>query len=191
MITIGRHPGASRHLIASAEGLARHGVEVVETDRGGGITYHGPGQLVAYPILDLNLLNLGLHAYMRLLESAVIDAVARYGVVGQRDPSATGVWVDAEQQSSSPAKLCAMGVRVRRWISMHGLALNVTTDLRHFDLIVPCGLDRPVTSLREILGDRCPPMEDVKHALVESLTRAVAGALRDAAGRRAAARASV
>ncbi len=221
VITIGRHPGAARHLIASPDLLAKNGVEAVETDRGGDVTYHGPGQLVAYPILDLNFLNLGLHAYMRLLESAVIDAVARFGVRAFRDPDATGVWaetnqhiskaakqqtvqasMDAPAQSLTPspphrltasrtAKLCAMGVRVRRWVSMHGLALNVTTNLELFDLIVPCGLaGRPVTSLRELLGDRCPPMEEVKEALVESLSHAIGAARREAVRRRELSRAS-
>src|SRR5690606_11294576 len=93
VITVGRRPGAARHLLATPEMLARHGVALVETARGGDITYHGPGQLVAYPIVDLNRLNLGLHDYMRLLESAVIRTLAAYGVEGRREPGATGVWV--------------------------------------------------------------------------------------------------
>jgi len=136
---------------------------VVETDRGGDITYHGPGQLVAYPILDLNRYGLGLHAYMRLLEQVVIDTVAVWGVVGERDPGATGVWVRGR-------KIAAFGVRVRKWVSMHGLALNVTTILDHFGLVVPCGLvGRGVTSLHGELGARCPAMDDVKRTLVRSL----------------------
>lgn len=186
VITIGRHPGSTRNLVASHEALARQGVSLVESDRGGDITYHGPGQVVAYLVLDLNLLGLGLHAYMRLLESAVIAAVARFGVKGRRDESATGVWA-----GPGPAKLCAMGVRVRRWVSMHGLALNVTTDLSRFGLIVPCGLPgRPVTSLRELLGDASPPMPAVKAALAEELRAHVERARVDARLRRAAAAAS-
>ena len=133
VITITRRPGARGHLLATPEQLAAAGVTVEATDRGGDITYHGPGQLVVYPILDLNRLGRNLHAYMRLLEEIVIGVCAGFGVSAQRDDSATGVWVDG-------AKVCAMGVRIRRWVTMHGLALNVDPEMRHFDLIVPCGL---------------------------------------------------
>ncbi len=207
VITISRRQGAADHLLASRDTLARMGIELHETDRGGDITYHGPGQLVAYPILDLNALGLSLHAYMRLLEQIVIDTVAAFDVQAHRDTCATGVWVGGDatgngdcatelsvgrcsggvqtdappdRQDNDPAtgqshgahhrtgaKLCAMGVRVKRWVSMHGLALNVTTNLDHFNLIVPCGLaNRPVTSLAKLLGPRCPTMQQVKHELV-------------------------
>ncbi len=171
VITVTKRPGAIAHLLASPELLARHGVELVQTDRGGDITYHGPGQLVCYPIIDLQRLHLRLHEYMRLLEQAVIDTIAVFGVTGERDPGATGVWV--RRGETEPArKICAMGVRVSRWISMHGLALNVTTNLDNFGLIVPCGLaGRSVTSLNALLGDACPPMERVKVELVSSLRR--------------------
>src|SRR5690606_29440764 len=163
------------HVLATPGLLARHGVELVETDRGGDVTYHGPGQLVAYPIVDLNRVGLRLHEYMRALEGAVIAAVAGFGVAGERDPAATGVWVPGAVRGES-AKLCAMGVRVRRWVSMHGLALNVTTDLSHFGLIVPCGLaGRPVTSLHALLGDRCPPMAEGTAAVVRALGAQLAG----------------
>ncbi len=161
-------PRAEPNLLATPERLRHLGVDLARTDRGGDITYHGPGQLVVYPILDLNRLGLGLHAYMRTLEEVVIRAIARFGVEGARDPAATGVWVDQ-------AKICAMGVRVRKWVSMHGLALNVDPVMEHFDLIVPCGLaGRGVTSLRRILGDACPSMDRVKHALREELEHALA-----------------
>jgi lipoyl(octanoyl) transferase len=172
VITISRRPGARANLIATDEMLARHGVRVAETDRGGDITYHGPGQLVVYPILDLNFFGLRLHEYMRLLEQAVIDTLAVFGVRGQRDPTATGVWVPraGEGTASGAAKICAMGVRIRRWVSLHGLALNVTTNLEHFGLIVPCGLaGRPVTSLRRELDASCPDMARVKAQLSERL----------------------
>ena len=185
VITVGRRPGSMKHLLGSPDALARAGVALAETDRGGDITYHGPGQLIAYPILDLNRLGLGLHAYMRLLESAVAAACASFGVRARRDEAATGVWVDTAE---GPAKVCAMGVRVRKWVSLHGLALNVTTDLSRFELIVPCGLaGRRVTSLAALLGAACPPMTDVKQALVESLGAALAQAAAAADGRRAAA----
>lgn len=169
VITISRRPAAAEHLLASAELLARTGIEIQPTDRGGDITYHGPGQLVAYPILDLNLLGLRLHEYMRALEDAVIAVCESFGVSAVRDQHATGVWA-ADDLGAAERKICAMGVRVKRWISMHGLALNVTTNLAHFDHIVPCGLaGRPVTSLRRELGDRSPTMDETKAALVREL----------------------
>jgi lipoate-protein ligase B len=167
VITVSRRRGARDHLVADAGQLQAAGVEVAETDRGGDITYHGPGQLVAYPILDLNVLGLRLHGYMRFLEQAVIDTLAGFKIEGRRDPSATGVWVNE-------SKICALGVRVARWVSMHGLALNVTTNLEHFDLIVPCGLTgRTVTSMKRELGDACPGQDAVKQALVGELTASV------------------
>lgn len=171
VITVSRRPGARDNLLATPAMLASLGVDVAETDRGGDITYHGPGQLVVYPIVDLNALGWNLHRYMRELEGAVIRACARWGVEGRRDPSATGVWI-------GEAKVCAMGVRVRRWVTSHGLALNVAPALDHFNLIVPCGLaGRPVTSLARELGDACPPMDDVKSALLEELRSAMVGPL--------------
>ena len=161
VITMSRKRSARQNLVATDEELRAAGVGVAETDRGGDITYHGPGQLVAYPILDLNVLKLRLHGYMRFLEQVVIDTLDRYGIRGRRDPGATGVWVDA-------AKICAMGVRVSRWVSMHGLALNVATNLDHFELIVPCGLaGRTVTSMGRQLADACPGPDDVKSVFVE------------------------
>ncbi|HZW06355.1 MAG TPA: lipoyl(octanoyl) transferase LipB, partial [Phycisphaerales bacterium] len=123
VITVSNRPSAAANLTASAAALARAGVAVEPTDRGGDITYHGPGQLVAYPILDLNRVRGGvrLHDYMRLLEQTVIDTLAAYGIASQREAGATGVWVGERPAS----KIAAMGVRVKRWVSMHGLALNV------------------------------------------------------------------
>jgi lipoate-protein ligase B len=171
VITVSARPGAARHLVADARTLEANGVSVEQTDRGGDITYHGPGQLVVYPILDLNVLGLRLHDYMRLLESAVIDVCRTWGVSAVRDPAATGVWVTRSESDRTPhAKVCAMGLRVRKWVSMHGLALNITTDLSHFQLIVPCGLiGRPVTSFREVLAERCPAMDRVKQTMCAAL----------------------
>ena len=190
VITVSRRRGAREHLLATPEQLRRAGVEVAETDRGGDVTYHGPGQLVVYPILDLNVLGLRLHGYMRMLEGIVIDVLAHFGIDGRRDPEATGVWVGGKTQKrrnaetqkraadrelktqdsrpETPSKICALGVRVSRWVTMHGLALNVTTDLSHFDLIVPCGLaGRGVTSMARELGDAGPTMQEVKGVMVE------------------------
>ena len=177
VITVSRRPGARANLLASSDTLARLGVGVEATDRGGDITYHGPGQLVVYPILDLNLLNLGLHAYMRMLESIVIDSCAHWGIQGRRDPTATGVWVDRGGQA---AKIAAMGVRVRKWVSMHGLSLNVNPDMSHFDLIVPCGLaGRAVTSVASecrSLGSAPPSMSDAKLIVKQAMVHAIAHA---------------
>ncbi|MDP6987757.1 MAG: lipoyl(octanoyl) transferase LipB [Phycisphaerales bacterium] len=159
VITVSRRADAGSHLLATAETLRDAGVEVHETDRGGDITYHGPGQLVIYPILDLNMLDLRLHGYMRWLEERVIETLAHFNITAHRDEDATGVWL-------GPKKICALGVRVSRWVSMHGIALNVDPDLSHFEFIVPCGLHgRGVTSMREALGDGCPTMDVVKHAV--------------------------
>lgn len=193
VITVTSRPSAAGHVLASAEHLASVGVEVHATDRGGDVTYHGPGQIVAYPILDLERLGgsagagervgdetggkpLGLHGYMRLLEQSVIDTIALWGLSGERDPSATGVWVatpagqPAPQPAPTSAKIAAMGVRVRKWVTTHGLALNVAPDLTHFNLIVPCGLaGRPVTSMHALLGDASPPLDEVKRVLAGRL----------------------
>lgn len=179
VITVSRRPTAAGNVIAPPEMLQRQGVAVEETDRGGDVTYHGPGQQVVYPILDLNYFNLRLHDYMRLLEGAVIAACRGWGVEAHRDACATGVWVGGVERAAGEAcngpeggrKICAMGVRVRKWVSLHGLALNVTTNLEHFGLIVPCGLvGRPVTSLQRELDQRCPGMHEVKRRLSEELS---------------------
>lgn len=171
VITVSRRPTARRHLIANEDRLAALGIEVCETDRGGDITYHGPGQLVAYPIVDLKRLRLGVHDYMRWLESIIIATLARFGVQGVRDGCATGVWID----DVGPArKIAALGVRVAKWVSTHGLAINVSTDLSHFDTIVPCGLkDRAVTSLAyELEGERTPSMAQVKRMFTNEFCEA-------------------
>jgi lipoate-protein ligase B len=145
-ITIGRG-GGHDHLCASPEEIERRGAVVVETDRGGDITYHGPGQVVGYPLLDLRRRTGGdVHRYLRLLEEALIGVLAEYGLRGEREPAYTGVWCEG-------AKVAAIGVRISRGITMHGFALNVSPDLSYFDLIVPCGIpDRAVTSMERLLG---------------------------------------
>lgn len=187
VITVSRRAGAGSHLLATREELAAAGVMVAETDRGGDITYHGPGQLVVYPILDINLYNLGVHDYMRLLEDAVIDTCGALGLVAGREPGATGVWTVGEPR----AKVCAMGVRFRRWVSMHGLAINVRTNLSHFGLIVPCGLvGRSVTSLERELGGACPSMGRVREVLDSALRARLREAWRVALEKRAKASAT-
>jgi len=150
VITLGRRPDNTRNLLAAPEDLARLGVELVESDRGGDITFHGPGQIVAYPIIRLADHQLSISGYVHHLEKTVIAALAEIGIAGHTDPAAVGVWV---RQKDTPAKICAIGVRIRRSVTLHGLALNVTTDLSWFDLIVPCGIaDRRPTSIQQVLG---------------------------------------
>ena len=150
VVTVTRRAGAAGHVLASDEILARRGIERVETDRGGDVTYHGPGQLVAYPIVDLERLGLKVHPYVRWLEQCLIDVLAAENVVAMRDPAATGVWTGEEGRPVR--KIAAIGVRLSRFASMHGFALNVDPDLSHFELIVPCGLERPVTSIARERG---------------------------------------
>jgi len=169
VITFGRRPNVARNLIASDDQLAKLGVEVVQSDRGGDITFHGPGQIVAYPIVRLNEHGFSVGAYVHSLERIVVETLADFGVIAKADPSAVGVWAE---DGGAPAKVCALGVRIKRGVSLHGIALNVETDLRYFDLIVPCGLaGRPVTSLRKLLGDAAPPINEVKRSLVSHLSR--------------------
>lgn len=172
VVTVTRRVGAAEHVLASDAVLARHGIERVETDRGGDVTYHGPGQLVAYPIMDLQRLGLKVHPYVRWLEQCVIDALTADGLEGMRDATATGVWVGAD--GAPERKIAAIGVRLSRFASLHGFALNVAPDLAHFGLIVPCGLQRPVTSMQAELGARCPSMEQVKLRVSEWFQRDVA-----------------
>ena len=145
VITLGRG-GDRDHLIATTDALAARGVAFVETDRGGDITFHGPGQVVGYAIVDLARRGRDLHRYLRDLEQVLIDALATFGIEAGREPGLTGVWAGG-------AKVAAIGIRVSRWIAHHGFALNVDTDLSYFDLIVPCGIEgRGVTSMQALLG---------------------------------------
>ncbi len=168
VITVGRRPDVTKHLLASPELLARRGVEFVESDRGGDITFHGPGQLVAYPVVRLLDHHLSVGGYIRRLEQVVIDTLGDLGIPARKDECAVGVWVD--DGTGTLAKICALGVRIRRGASMHGIALNVTTDLNYFSLIVPCGLAcRPVTSIEKLRGTDVISMSRVKQALTRRL----------------------
>ncbi len=165
-ITLGRKADAA-HLLATPEALRADGFDVTETDRGGDVTYHGPGQLVAYPIVDLNRRRPSVGWYIRTLEQAVIDTLATWDLDGTRSEGYTGVWI-------GDAKVCAIGVAVNQWVTYHGLALNVDPDLTHFQRIVPCGIaDRPVTSLARLLGAP-PPMGEVAGRLGTHLLDALA-----------------
>jgi lipoyl(octanoyl) transferase len=149
--TLGKS-GHMENLLVNDNRLKELNVGFYKTNRGGDITYHGPGQIVGYPILDLELFFTDLGKYMRCLEEVIIRALAHYNIKGDRLPGATGVWLDADIQGKA-RKICAMGVRCSRWITMHGFALNVNTDLRYFDYIVPCGIsDKQVTSIQKETG---------------------------------------
>jgi lipoyl(octanoyl) transferase len=160
VITLGvKGDGGRSNVVATAERLAQLGIEVHETGRGGDVTYHGPGQIVGYPILDLRPDRCDVHRYVRDVEEVMIRACADYGLQAGRISGLTGAWVGAE-------KIGAIGIRISRWITSHGFAFNVNTDLDHFGLIVPCGIgDRGVTSLEKATG-RHVPIGDVENAVV-------------------------
>jgi len=141
-ITMGRN-GRMEHLLANEEVLKRAGVSFHHTDRGGDITYHGPGQVVGYPILDLREWKRDVVAYVRAVEQVLIDSVGEFGIAATRVPGCTGVWVDGR-------KIAAIGIHISRWVTSHGFALNVAADLSYFQYIVPCGLPQPVTSMVEL-----------------------------------------
>lgn len=165
--TLGKS-GHAENLLVSREALEAAGAGFFHIDRGGDITFHGPGQLVGYPILDLECLGIGLRDYIDALEEAVIRTVDRYGIRGGRIHGASGVWIDAEGRR--PRKICAIGVRSSRYVTMHGFALNVTTDLSWFSRINPCGFtDRGVTSIASETGST-PSMEEVKRLVVKFLS---------------------
>lgn len=194
VITRTRRAAAGPHLVADAAVLEADGIALADTDRGGDITYHGPGQLVVYPILPLQPLGLNVRRYVCALEQIVIDTLAGFGIDGRRDEAGIGVWVDGTRNAERGSrnednqcidselprsafrdprsqKIAAIGVRVRRWVTLHGFAINVATDLAHFRHIVPCGLERPVTSMRERLGERCPTMQAVRDAVKRSVVK--------------------
>jgi len=161
--TIGKS-GDDNHLLAGDEELSARGIAVYHNDRGGDITYHGPGQLVGYPILDLRGHTPDLHRYLRDLEEVVINVLGTYGVEGRRMPEYTGVWVHGD-------KICAIGIKTIRWVTMHGFALNVSTDLSFFRRIIPCGIfERGVTSLEAVLGHGVS-LDEVSARLVTEFAR--------------------
>ncbi len=158
--TIGKG-GDDNHLLATEKELKETGVEVFHIDRGGDITYHGPGQVVGYPILALNDHKADIHWYLRSLEESIILALEEFDIEASREEGMTGVWVNGE-------KIAAIGVKVSHWVTMHGFALNVNTDLTKFDRIIPCGIfHKGVTSMQRILG-RGVPLEEVHAALTET-----------------------
>ncbi len=165
--TLGKSGHADNMLLSEAA-LARTGAQLHRVDRGGDITYHGPGQIVCYPILDLERIGMGLKEYIDSLEEAVIRTVAHYGIRGGRIEGASGVWIC--EQNRPPRKVCAIGVHASRYVTYHGFALNVSTDLKWFDWINPCGFrDRGATSIERETGATAS-MEEVKELVVKHLT---------------------
>lgn len=165
--TLGKS-GKAENLLVAEEFLRSKGAEYYHIDRGGDITFHGPGQVVCYPILDLGKLGIGLRSYIEQLEESVIEVVSRYGIRGGRIAGASGVWI--AEEGAAPRKICAIGVRASRFITMHGFALNVATDLAWFRHINPCGFaDRGVTSIERETGCTVP-MDEVKKLIVRILS---------------------
>ena len=163
--TLGKS-GDISNLLATEEELTSHGAKFYRINRGGDITYHGPGQIVGYPILDLDNFFTDIHKYLRFLEEMVILTLAEFGLKAERSEGETGVWLDVGTPLAR--KICAMGVRASRWVTMHGFAFNINTDLGYFDHMVPCGIkDKAVTSLNRELGLKEVPLGEVKQKLIK------------------------
>ena len=168
VFTLGKS-GKETHLLLNENSLKARGATYYKINRGGDITYHGPGQLVAYPIFDLDHFFTDIHKYLRFLEEAVIATLAEYGITAERVDGLTGVWIDGNKPTAR--KICAMGVKCSRWVTMHGIALNVKPDLSYFKNIVPCGIDdKAVTSIQNELGKEID-MEEVKQKLKSNLSK--------------------
>lgn len=165
VFTLGKN-GKREHVLVSEEHLQKLGIDFFHINRGGDITYHGPQQIVGYPILDLDKFKTDLGWYLRSLEQVIINVIAQYGLVGERSNGETGVWLEPNDPFMA-RKICAMGIKCSRWITMHGFALNVNTDLSHFEYIVPCGIQgKTVTSLEKELGGKVD-YEEVKQKIKE------------------------
>ena len=140
-------------------------VSVVQTDRGGNVTFHGPGQLVGYPILDLNHYKRSITWYMRKLEQLIIDILGDYGIIANRKKGLTGVWVKDK-------KIAALGVRISKWVTMHGFSININPDLEYYNSIIPCGIeDYGITSMAQIMGDEVPPMDEIKLKVINLFSK--------------------
>jgi lipoyl(octanoyl) transferase len=165
VVTLGRS-SKERHLLASPELLASRGIELFEVERGGDVTFHGPGQLVGYPIIDLKRHRRDLHWYLRTLEAALIEALGEFGIPAELNVGLTGVWTRGR-------KIASIGVHARDWVTWHGFALNVATDLSYFDVMVPCGIQAvTMTSIARELGDAAPDMARVETAVIGALASA-------------------
>src|SRR5438477_7798086 len=165
VVTLGR-ASKDAHVLVTPEQLAKRGVQLFEVERGGDVTFHGPGQLVGYPIIDLKRHRQDLHWYLRKIEEALINTLADYGITGERNTAFTGVWTRGK-------KIASIGVHARDWVTWHGFALNITTDLSYFDLIIPCGIDGVViTSIARELGSEEISMQDVHERVTAKFAEA-------------------
>lgn len=168
VFTLGKS-GSMDNLLLNDLGLAQNEIEFFKINRGGDITFHGPGQLVGYPILDLDLIFTDVHRYVRSLEEMIIGTLQNFGILGHREEKYTGVWVHTDDIEKPEKKICAIGVHLSRWVSMHGFALNVNTELQYFDHIIPCGIaaaDKSVCSISSIL-EKHVTLQEVKDKLVQ------------------------
>jgi lipoyl(octanoyl) transferase len=167
VFTLGKS-GEEKNLLVTQEGLSTIQATYYHINRGGDITYHGPGQIVGYPVIDLENFFTDIHKYMRLLEESVIQTLKEYNIEAGRISGLTGVWIDHENQTKAK-KICALGVKTSRWVTQHGFAFNVNTDLKYFDYIVPCGItDKAVTSMQLELGKK-QDMDEVRSVLKEKI----------------------
>ncbi len=166
--TLGKSGNMNNLLLSEAQ-LKEKGITFFKSNRGGDITYHGPGQIIGYPIIDLDNFFPDIHLYMRKLEEVIILTIAEYGLKGERSKGETGVWLDVGTPFAR--KICALGVRTSRWVTMHGFALNVTTDLGYFDHIIPCGIKgKAVTSIKAELG-KTIPQEEIKLKIINHFSK--------------------
>ncbi len=166
VFTLGKS-GSEDHLRINEQERAEHQIEYFKINRGGDITFHGPGQLVGYPILDLDLVFTDVHRYVRGLEEVIIRVLQKYGIQGSRSDTYTGVWIASDESEKEAKKICAIGVHLSRWVTMHGFAFNVNTNLSYFNHIIPCGIsdpDKSVCSLSSLLG-KDVDLQDIKQAV--------------------------
>lgn len=174
--TLGKS-GSVDNLLWNEKQLEKNAVQFIRTNRGGDITYHGPGQIVGYPIIDLDNFDLEILSYMRNLEEVIIKTISIYGLRGERSDGETGVWLDVGKPKAR--KICAMGVKTSRWVTMHGFALNVQTDLSYFKHIVPCGIrNKGVTSMEKELGEKID-MKNIKQEIIKNFERVFDAAFED------------
>lgn len=182
VFTIGKS-GSKKNILAPFKKIKQEGIEIIEVDRGGDITYHGPGQIVGYPIIDLKNYGKDIHLYLRMLEEVLIKLLDDFDIKAERIKGMTGVWVypvrnkapkatasDEYRRISNGKKIASIGIGVSKWITYHGFALNIAPDMGHFAMINPCGLGKGVTSMKEQLDSKCPPQNKIEEKLVESFT---------------------